>query len=187
MFVCIPVQTTSRCMSTVHTQEAWPPSMAQCTSTECDYRARPSSVFTMHGHSVYSWSTSRGTSIHGVHSQGTSMGHVYGGRLQGTSTKHRPIPFILQLWGGGPGAGRAAHSLSLTSWMHILRRGPGLTVEGHKECVCQNHRVPINRHLGISQLSHLEPRNLSEPQLPRVCDEDELLYLHRTHLTGLAP
>lgn len=103
MFVCIPVQTTSRCMSTVHTQGAWPPNMAQCTSTECDYRARPSSVFTMHGHSVYSWSTSRGTSIHGVHSQGTSTGHVHGGRLRGTSTKHRPIPFILQLWGGGPG------------------------------------------------------------------------------------
>lgn len=186
MFVCIPVQTTSRCMSTVHTQGAWPPNMAQCTSTECDYRARPSSVFTMHGHSVYSWSTSRGTSmvcIHRAHPRGTSMVGVCGAHPRSTD----PYLSFCSCGVGGRGAGRAAHSLSLTSWMHILRRGPGLTVEGHKEYVCQNHRVPIDRHLGISQLSHLEPRNLSEPQLPRVCDEDELLYLHRTHLTGLAP
>lgn len=144
--------------------------MAQCTSTECDYRAHPASVFIMHGHSVYSLSTST-EHVHGVHSQSTSTGHVHGGHLRSTSTKHRPIPFISQLR-GQPGAGRAAHSLSLTSLMHILRRGPDLTVEEQKECGYQNHREPINHHLGTYQLSHLEPRNLSEPQFPHVCGED---------------
>lgn len=142
----------------------------QCMATVCIHGARPEAHPSM-------------VCIHRAHPRGTSMVGVCGARPRSTD----PYLSFCSCGVGGRGAGRAAHSLSLTSWMHILRRGPGLTVEGHKECVCQNHRVSINRHLGISQLSHLEPRNLSEPQLPRVCDEDELLYLHRTHLTGLAP
>ena len=44
-----------------------------------------------------------------------------------------------------------------------------------------------NHYFGTYQVSNLEPQNLSKPQFPRACSEDQLLYVHRAHLTGLAP